>query len=187
MLLLHLMLQVHLHHFLHLQIHLHDPNLVDKIWNILDILLHNLIFLASTSSTIYVSSPYSLLVFFLLLQIISTWSLIYGESHHMMGMLRPFTSYQVCYGQGKVWIAYSLPTMVGTSCIPFTPSMSLSFVFHSLDFKLNILSASHIIKTLNCIETFFPTRCIFQDLEMRKTIGRGHKDQGLYLMDGCSL
>ena len=64
-----------------------------------------------------------------------------------------------------------------------SPSISLESVLHVPNFATNLLSVSSIIKSMNCSVTFFPTHCVFQDLETRRMIGSGREDGGLYLMD----
>lgn len=59
-------------------------------------------------------------------------------------------------------------------------------MFHVPNFKLNLIYVGHFTKALNCGVTFFLSYCIFQDLKMGKTIGQGHGDQRLYLMDDLS-
>lgn len=54
-----------------------------------------------------------------------------------------------------------------------------------LKFSLNLLSISSITKSRNCNTTFFPSHCVFQDLEMMM-IGRGFAKNILYLLDTTS-
>lgn len=94
-----------------------------------------------------------------------------------------FSSYTICSGKDKVCTvdgSYSLIVVKGS--ISITPSLPLSFVLHVSNFTLNLLSVSHLTKSLNCSITFFSSYCVFQDLGSR-TIGRGHEDNGLYMLD----
>lgn len=61
--------------------------------------------------------------------------------------------------------------------------MSLSSILHVPNLALNLLSVSHITNSLNCSVTFFPSFCLFQDLVMKKIIGRGHEEGRLYRLD----
>lgn len=80
------------------------------------------------------------------------------------------TSYQVYSGQDKVRIANSpLSSIAVISCIPPTSFVFLTFMFNVPNFKLNLMSVSHIIKDLNYRITFFPYY-IFQDLETRNML-----------------
>lgn len=106
----------------------------------------------------------------------------------MTGMSFLFTSYSVCSGKYKVWIAdCSLFSIVGQGNIPITPNISLSSVLHVPKFSLNLLSISHITKGLNCCVTFFLSNCVFQNMVMWKTIGLEHEKDALYLLDSCSV
>ncbi|KAL0313438.1 UNVERIFIED_CONTAM: hypothetical protein Sradi_5743100 [Sesamum radiatum] len=40
-----------------------------------------------------------------------------------------------------------------------------------------------LTKKHNCSVTFFPSYCVFQDLQTRRTIGGGHERGGLYFLD----
>jgi hypothetical protein len=47
-------------------------------------------------------------------------------------------------------------------------------------FNFNLLSVSKITSSLNCVVTFFPIFCVFQDLKSRKLIRAGRIQDGLY-------
>lgn len=101
----------------------------------------------------------------------------------MTGM--SFNSYRVNSRKDKVRIAdgtYS--SIVGHSDI-FATSL-LSFVLHVSNFTLNLLSISHLTKSLNYSLIFLPSDCVFQDLKTKMTIGMGHEKDGLYLLDSSS-
>lgn len=95
-----------------------------------------------------------------------------------------FSSYSICCGKDKVHIVNgSYLSIAGKGNIPVTPSLPLSFVLHAPKFTLNLLSVSHLTKSLNCSVTFFPSHCVFQDLSSRMMIGKEHEDNGLYILD----
>lgn len=95
-----------------------------------------------------------------------------------------FSSYHVCSGMDNVRIADgSYSPIVGKGDIVAIPSLHLSLVFHVPNFSLNLLYINHIIKSLNCSVTFLSSYCVFQDLEMKRTIGQGFEKNGLYLLD----
>lgn len=103
----------------------------------------------------------------------------------MTGIPSHFSLYSVCSGKDKVWIAddcYS--SIVDKGSISVTPTLLLSSVLHVPNFTLNLVSVCHLTKSLNCCVTFFPNHCVFQDLKTRTTIGRGHVEDGLYVLDG---
>lgn len=113
-----------------------------------------------------------------------SWIIDSGASDHMTGASSFFSSYSVCSGKDKVCIADgSYSSIVDKGNIPVTPSLPLSSVLHVSKFTLNLLSVSHLTKSINCNITFFPSHCVFQDLGSRRTIGRGHEDNGLYILD----
>lgn len=104
----------------------------------------------------------------------------------MIGMYSLFSSYCVYSSQdiGQI-VDGSISSVISTDCISLTLCLYL-YVFHAPNFKLNLVSINHVTKALNCNVTFFPSYCVFQDLEMQQTICRGHEEQPLYLMDRCS-
>ena len=71
-------------------------------------------------------------------------------------------------------------TTIANVCL--SDHLKLHDVFFIPSFKVNLLLVSKITKTLKCSVTFFPNFCIFQDLAMRKTIGLGREQGGLYII-----
>lgn len=59
----------------------------------------------------------------------------------------------------------------------------LDNVFHVPSFQFNLLSVHKITQSLNCLVTFFPNICIFQDLSTKKAIGVARECDGLYYLD----
>lgn len=117
----------------------------------------------------------------------ASWIIDSGASHHMNGMSTLFHTYQVSSGKDKVRIAddsYSL--VVGHDDIHATSELSLSSVLYVPNFTLNLLSISHLTQHLNCFVTFFPSHCLFQDLEMKKTIDLRHENDRLYILDSST-
>ncbi|KAK4395796.1 hypothetical protein Sango_1733900 [Sesamum angolense] len=51
------------------------------------------------------------------------------------------------------------------------------------EFPVNLLSISQLTQKHNCLVTFFPSYCVFQDLQTRRTIGGGHERGGLYFLN----
>lgn len=101
----------------------------------------------------------------------------------MTGMTSLFTSYNISSGRDKVCIGDSLSSVAGQGDIPATSNIHLSSVLLVLNFTLNLLSISHITKSLNCYVTFFPSHCVFQDMVTKKTIDLGNEMDGLYFLD----
>ncbi|KAL0370900.1 UNVERIFIED_CONTAM: hypothetical protein Sangu_0408100 [Sesamum angustifolium] len=54
---------------------------------------------------------------------------------------------------------------------------------HLTEFPVNLLSISQLTQKHNCSVTFFPSYCVFQDLQTRRTIGGGHERGGLYFLN----
>jgi hypothetical protein len=75
---------------------------------------------------------------------------------------------------------------MGSGTITCTPSLSLNFVLHVLNFPVNLLSVSSITKSLKCGAWFEPELCVFQELKTGKILGTGIEDEGLYYLDDAS-
>lgn len=102
----------------------------------------------------------------------------------MTSMFSLFMSYKVSSEKDKIRVAdNSYLSIASYGDIPATTSLLLSFVFHVPNFTLNLLSISQLTKSLNCSATFFPSYCLFQDLETKKTISMGYKKDDLYILD----
>lgn len=114
----------------------------------------------------------------------SSWIIDSGASHHMTSMSSLFFTYKISSGRDKVHIADgSYSSIAGHSDISATSSLLLSSALHVPNFTLNLFSISQITKSLNCSVIFFPSHCVFQELETKKTISIGHEKDGLYLLD----
>lgn len=112
-----------------------------------------------------------------------SWIIDSRAFYHMIGTSSFFSLYSLCSRKDKVRIADgSYFSITSKGRIPITLSLQLSFVLHVPQFTLNLLSMSSD-KVLNCSIIFSPSHCVFQDLGSRGTIGRGHKDNGLYILD----
>ena len=116
------------------------------------------------------------------------WIIDSGATDHMTGMASIFSSYTVCSGRDKIRVADgTFSSIAGKGTISASPNITLSSVLHAPKLSNNLLSVSNITKTLNCSVTFFPSHCVFQDLDTGKTIGSGREDNGLYLLDSSRL
>lgn len=114
----------------------------------------------------------------------SSWIIDSGAPHHMMGILSFFSTYKISSGRDKVRVVdRSYSSIAGHGDIPTTSSLLLPSALHVLNFTLNLLSIRQITKSLNCNVIFFPSHCVFQELEMKNIIGMGHEKDGLYLLD----
>lgn len=77
----------------------------------------------------------------------------------------------------------SLSKVVDSISTHLSYDIELLSILHVSSFPFNLLSISKITKTLNCFVSFYPSMCIFQDLETRKMIGMGPEICGLYYLD----
>lgn len=50
-------------------------------------------------------------------------------------------------------------------------------------FRISLLSINQITKHNNCSMIFFPTYCVFQNLQTRMRISTGHEQQKMYYLD----
>ncbi|KAK4406722.1 Retrovirus-related Pol polyprotein from transposon RE2 [Sesamum angolense] len=64
-----------------------------------------------------------------------------------------------------------------------TDYLTLTNVLFAPKFPVNLLSVNQLTKTHNCSVTFYPSYCVIQDLQTRRTIGTGHERGGLYFLD----
>lgn len=110
------------------------------------------------------------------------WVIDSGANSHISGIASSFThmnsiDHHIILADGT-----SRPVR-GTGVLHPTSSMSLPSSLYVPNFPFNLLSVSQLTKSLNCSVTFFPSSCIFQDLQTQKTIGLGHEKYGLYHLD----
>ncbi|KAL0386794.1 UNVERIFIED_CONTAM: hypothetical protein Slati_4580100 [Sesamum latifolium] len=71
----------------------------------------------------------------------------------------------------------------GSGTVQPTNHLTVTNVLFAPKFPVNLLFVSQLTKKHNCSVTFFPSYCVFQDLQTRRTIGRGHELGGLYFLD----
>lgn len=102
-----------------------------------------------------------------------SWIIDFGASDDMTGNSSFFFStYQVYSSKYKVRTDDgSLSSITRKGTIPLS-SMFLSSVLHVPNHALNLVSVSNLTKSLNCPVIFFPSHCVFQDLETKRNIGK---------------
>ena len=71
----------------------------------------------------------------------------------------------------------------GTGTMKPTSSITSSSVLNLPNLAFNLIFVSKLTKNLNCSVSFFPDHCVFQDLMMKRTFGKGHVSEGLYILD----
>lgn len=113
----------------------------------------------------------------------TTWVIDSGATDHMAHSTSCFTTYQPCSSNRKIKVADgSLINVVGQGTVVFSSMLILKDVLHVPKLSVNLLSISKITQDLNCHETFFNDRCIFQDQTMGRMIGQARAMEGLYLL-----
>ncbi|KAL5804478.1 hypothetical protein ACOSQ3_031278 [Xanthoceras sorbifolium] len=117
----------------------------------------------------------------------NTWIIDSGATDHMTFNSQNF-SHRSPTETNNVSYADGTPTPVlGAGSIPLTPSLNLSSVLHVPTLSNNLLSISQITKSLNCVVTFWPSHCVFQDITTKETIGIGREKGGLYYFTADSV
>jgi len=102
----------------------------------------------------------------------------------MTGLSSLFSSYSICFGHDKLQVAdETLSSIFGKGSINVSPIMSLSSFLRVPKFTTNLLFISRITRDLNYPITFFPSHCVFQDLDSKQMIGSGRAADGIYLLD----
>ena len=92
-------------------------------------------------------------------------------------------TYSTCHGNLSVRIVDgSLSKVAGTGSIEISKDLTLQSVLLVPNLDCNLLSVSKLTQELNCITKFFPTHCVFQDLDSGKMVGNAEMCSGLYLL-----
>lgn len=104
-----------------------------------------------------------------------------GASDHMTGKEEIFQSLHRSTSSSCVTLANgSKSQILGSGIVRPCKDITLSSVLLVDQCPYNLMSVSHITKSLNCSVTFFPTHCVFQDLKTKQMIGGGYEQSGLY-------
>ena len=114
----------------------------------------------------------------------SKWVIDSGATEHMTGNPNLFSTFQPHSSTPHVTLADgSTSRVLGSGIVNPIPSLSLSSVLSLPNFSFNLLSVSKLTRDLNCVISFFPDHCLFQDLTTKRIIGRGHESGGLYVLE----
>lgn len=101
----------------------------------------------------------------------------------MTSDLSLFSSYAPTFNHLPVHVSSGTPhNVLHIGVIHISPNFILKDVLHIPSFKLNLLSVQKWINTMDCIVTFFPSFCIFQDRASRTVIGSGEARNGIYYL-----
>ncbi|KAM2398690.1 hypothetical protein FF1_035266 [Malus domestica] len=113
----------------------------------------------------------------------NTWIIDSGATEHMtcesrqVQILKPPTKTVVSVANGNV-----VPIIgEGTVSLSDTLSLDTVLVVPSLDY--NLLSVAQITVALHCLVIFWPSFCVFKDIQTRKTIGYGIRKGKLYYLE----
>lgn len=119
------------------------------------------------------------------------WVMDFGATDHMSGNLNIFSTFLSHTASSYVIITDGTTyNIVGSRVKQPTSSITLSSVLDLSNLAFNLVYVSKLMKDLNCCISFYPDHCLFQDLMMNLTIGKGHVSGGLYTLDpwiACSI
>ncbi|RVW73875.1 hypothetical protein CK203_059917 [Vitis vinifera] len=90
-----------------------------------------------------------------------------AESEHILLLLLLLLTYEI----------------KGSGTVKPTSSITLFSVLNLPNLAFNLISVSKLTKNLNCSVSVFPDHCVFQDLMTKRTFGKGHVSDGLYILD----
>ncbi|KAL0326609.1 UNVERIFIED_CONTAM: Retrovirus-related Pol polyprotein from transposon RE2 [Sesamum angustifolium] len=113
-----------------------------------------------------------------------SWMIDSGATSHLTGNRSSFLTFSTSPKFPPVRIADgSYSPISGSGTVRPTDYLTLTNVLFAPKFPVNLLSVNHLTKTHNCSVTFYPSYCVIQDLQTRRTIGTGHERGGLYFLD----
>ncbi|KAK4386010.1 Retrovirus-related Pol polyprotein from transposon RE2 [Sesamum angolense] len=117
-----------------------------------------------------------------------SWMIDSGATSHLTGNRSSFLTFSTSPKFPPVRIADgSYSPISGSGTVRPTDYLTLTNVLFAPKFPVNLLSVNHLTKTHNCSVTFYPSYCVIQDLQTRRTIGTGHERGGLYFLDTTPL
>ncbi|KAK4397606.1 Retrovirus-related Pol polyprotein from transposon RE2 [Sesamum angolense] len=113
-----------------------------------------------------------------------SWMLDSGATTHLTGNRSTFSNLTLSHKFPPIRLADgSYSPISGSGTIHPTNHLTLTNVLFAPEFPVNLLSISQLTQQHNCSVTFFPSYCVFQDLQTRRTIGGGHERGGLYFLN----
>ena len=117
----------------------------------------------------------------------NSWLIDSVASNHMTGDQHQFNNFTPCQSLSPITVADGSVSNVSGFGTVHTSYFELNQVLHVPKLSFNLLSINQITKPLNCSMTFFPTHCIFQDLQLNTMIGHGSELGGVYYLTRDSL
>lgn len=117
-------------------------------------------------------------------KISTMWVIDSGATDHMTCSSKLFSSYTPASSHRKITIADgSITTVAGQGDIILSKSLTLKNVLHVPKLLANLVSVTKLTKDCNCSVTFFPSYCVFQEQDTKRTIGRARERDGLYYLE----
>ena len=112
-----------------------------------------------------------------------TWVVDSGATDHMTYSSTEFISYRPCPSNKKIATADgTFITVAGKGDILLSQDLILRDVLHVPKLSAKLLSVHKLTTDLQCLVTFSPTLCKFQDQGKGKMIGLAREENGLYLL-----
>ena len=101
----------------------------------------------------------------------------------MIGNPCQFKNFTPCQSLSPITVADGSVSSVSGFGTVNTSSLVLDRVLHVPKLSFNLLSVNQLTKSLNCSVTFFPTHCVFQDLQTNTMTGQGSESRGVYYLN----
>nr|CAN76556.1 hypothetical protein VITISV_034790 [Vitis vinifera] len=111
------------------------------------------------------------------------WIIDSSAIDHMIGNHNTFSTFKPHYAPPITVVDGSTYKIKGSGTVKPTSSITLSSVLNLPHLAFNLIFISKLTKNLNCSVSFFPDHCVLQDLMTKRTFGKGHVSDGLYILD----
>lgn len=108
----------------------------------------------------------------------------YRASNHMTGDNWVFSSIDTsCSNAYVILVDETSTNVIRIDTANHTSSLHLEYSLYLTQFPLSLLFVSTLTKSLNYFVSFFPSCCIFQNLNTKKVIGEDCENGGLYYLN----
>lgn len=115
----------------------------------------------------------------------TSWIIDSGATHHVSHDRALFESFTESVNRSVTLLTGQNITIKGIGQIRLNEYLLLNNVLYIPDFRLNLLSISHLTKDLGCRVMFDHSSCLIQDPIKGLMIGQGEEIANLYVMDGA--
>jgi len=112
----------------------------------------------------------------------SEWVLDSGASHHMSPDSSSFTYVSPSPSIPVMTTDGTHMPLIGVGSV-VTPHLSLPNVYLIPNLKLNLASVGQLCDSGDYLVIFSSSFCCVHDLQSKKLIGTGHRENGLYILD----